>query len=93
MIDATIAQLDSLFAADRARQRESLARLQSIVSALDGSSSLTVDEHAEGSVWQERRREVTAPAEPYVPLPRRKTPGGRFGPAVVAKLRSEALGR
>lgn len=29
--------------------------------------------------------------QPFVPLPKRKTHGGGFGPAVVAKLRQEAL--
>lgn len=92
--DQTIAELDRLLQADAARKEGSLDLLRSAVRRLDGDllppaedTGAAVDERL-----QERRR-VTTSGEPFVPLPKRKTHGGRFGPAVIAKLRAEALRR
>jgi hypothetical protein len=91
--DETIQQLDHILQADRARKEGSLALLRSAVQRLDGSPSLPDVEPLVERYERRDRRGVTNPPEPFVPLPRRTTHGGRFGPAVVAKLRAEALGR
>jgi hypothetical protein len=92
MVDETIRQLDQLFQAERARREGSLALLRSVVQRLEGP--LTPDpEPLEQGGGRGAPRGVTTPAVPFVPLPQRTTPGGRWGPAVRAKLRSEALAK
>lgn len=92
--DETIRQLDHILQIERQRKEVSLGLLRSIVGRLDGGL-LPPDELAEGE-RDERigtRRRLTPAGEPFIPLPRRTTHGGRFGPAVRERLRAEALGR
>lgn len=89
--DATMAQLDQILQADRQRKEVSLGLLRSVVGALDGSAP-PLEDAGDGDEGRLPRR-VTATSVPFVPIPKRKTRGGQFGPAVLAKLRSEALSR
>lgn len=90
--DETMASLDQLLQADAARKEGPLALLRSAVSRLDGEP-LPPSEAPQGDPGLGHPRRLTPDEAPWVPLPRRKTHGGRFGPAVVAKLRAEALGK
>ena len=91
--DETNRLLDQLLQADAARRANSLDQLRAVAQRLDGSILPPVDDPVPQGDGRRARREVTAPAEPFVALPQRTTHGGRFGPAVAAKLRAEALRR
>jgi hypothetical protein len=88
--DATMAQLDQLLQADRDRKQGSLALLRSVVRDLD-----LVAPEDDDPVGRDEglRRGWTAPRTPFVPIPKRTTHGGRFGPAVMAKIRRQALAK
>lgn len=88
----TIAELDQLLQADAARKAESLALLRTVVRNLDGEL-LPPDEDPGAGDGRLVARRLTNDGEPFVPMPKRTTHGGRFGPAVVAKLRAQALRR
>lgn len=90
--DETIRQLDQIIQADAAKLASSLANLRAVGQRLDGPL-LPDPEPLEQGDGRHRPREVTAPREPFVPLPTRTTHGGRFGPAVRERLRAEALSR
>lgn len=92
MFDETFRQLEQLLQAEAARKEGILSLLRSAVRGLDGGL-IPADEPPGQGDEVARRRGVTAPAERFVPLPVRTTPGGRWGPAVAAKLRAEALRR
>lgn len=93
MFDETIRQLDQIFQAERARVDAHRQRSEADSRRLDGSL-LPPDEPPLGrDEGRGTRRGLTNPSEPFIPLPSRTTHGGRFGPAVRAKLRSEVLGR
>ena len=86
--DETISDLDQLFQADRARKEGSLALLRSAVQRLD------VVAPGDEPTDLTPSRGSTAPARsPFVPLPKRTTHGGNYGPALRAKLRAQALER
>lgn len=88
--DATMAQLDRLLQADRDRKQGALALLRAVVRDLDLAASEADDPLDRG---EGLRRGWTAPRTPFVPIPKRTTPGGRFGPAVMNKIRREALAK
>jgi hypothetical protein len=90
--DETIAQLDGLLQADRERKQGSLALLRSVVQGLEGAAP-PLDEPLEGGNEGRSLRGWTAPRDTFVPLPRRKTHGGNWGPAMRAKLRAQALAK
>jgi hypothetical protein len=86
-----MARLDQLLQAERQRKEVPLNLLRSVVKGLDGVLPSPDEPGADlGDVARPVRR-ATAPSRPYVALPRRTTHGGRFGPAVVAKMRARAL--
>ncbi len=89
--DETFRQLSDLLQAEAGRRESALRDLRSAVSRLDGGF-LPPDEPAERDEGGRARRMVQPPV-PFVPLPSRTTHGGRFGPAVRAKLIAEALRR
>lgn len=87
--EETMARLDGILGAEEERRRIGAAGLLAARSRLDAVGLLP-----DGPEPTERgvpdRRE-SAPRPRFAPLPRRTTHGGRFGPSVAAKLRSEAL--
>ena len=83
----TMADLDHILKADRDRKAGALALLQSVVDGLDGALLPPEDE----PVIERRGGVSPAASAPFTPMPRRTTHGGAFGPAVRAKLRSEAV--
>jgi hypothetical protein len=89
--DRTIAELDQLLQADAARKERSLGLLRSVVRNLDGGLLPPDEEPMVAGDGRPQRRGVMPAARPFVPMPKRTTHGGRFGPAVVAKLRERAL--
>lgn len=89
--ERTIAELDQLLQAEAARKEGSLGLLRSVVRNLDGSLLPSDEEPVAGDGRPGHRRGVMPAAPPFVPMPKRTTHGGRFGPAVVAKLRERAL--
>lgn len=94
--DETIASLDRLFQAESARRSDGRRALEAIVARLDAVSLAEPDETPlaprEGSRDERGRRSVVGPdPAPFVPLPRRTTHGGPFGPKVREKLTAEAL--
>ncbi len=94
-IDETIAQLDALHAAGRARRADFLGQLKAVVAGLDAPG---LPDEPEPTVERpqrddERRRPARGSfEEPYIRLPERTTEGGPYGPQVRAKLRRIALG-
>lgn len=88
-IDDTIADLDRLRQTDRARKSHWLERLQRSVDDL-GIGTPPEPESGEG---QERGRIEHPAGIPFLPLPRRNTPGGNFGPAVRDQIRLDQLAK
>lgn len=89
VIERTLDDLSRILRAESERKALPLASLRETVARLDLGSPPEVEQ---GTAPPPALRRVTAP-ERWVPLPRRTTHGGRFGPAVAAKLRAEALNR
>lgn len=89
--DRTIAELDALLKADATRRSDALQQLRSVVKGLDGGLLPPDDDPMRAGGERLGHRRDLPPARPFVPMPQRKTHGGRFGPAVVAKLRDRAL--
>ena len=89
--DETFRQLDQIVQAERARVENDRLRFAADTQRLDGSLLPPDETLIERDEGRRSRRGLTSPGEPFVPLPSRTTHGGRFGPAVRAKLRSEAL--
>lgn len=89
--DATMAQLDQILQADRQRKEGSLALLRSAVQALEGPPAPW--EPSGGDEAVAPRRTATPERMPFVPMPKRTTHGGRFGPTVVARIRAAALAK
>jgi hypothetical protein len=89
--DETIAQLDQIFQTERQRKERPLTLLRAVVMGLDGDSH--PPEPGDGDVVVSQRRATAPLGTPYVPIPKRTTHGGRYGPAVIAKFRARALAR
>jgi hypothetical protein len=95
--DETVAELDRLNQKAQAQRAPSLRRLEAQVARLDVGPGTVDDEPSSPPPRSERdgdRPRVTADRPdpvPFVPLPRRNTPGGPWGPAMVEKLTSIAL--
>lgn len=95
--DETIAQLDQLHAADRARRVDLMAQQRAIVARLDQFGPPDEETGIEAPAARRDRDELRRPSAPRsaeegVQLPQRRTPGGPFGPQVRAKLERIALG-
>jgi hypothetical protein len=88
--DETVARLDALFLADRARRSASAEFLTTAVARL-GEASEPWREEVVAPPPATRRDAPPPPAMlPAVSLPERTTHGGPFGPKVRAKLIAEA---
>ena len=92
MFDETYRQLDQLLQAEAARVSRDRQRAEADSQRINGGL-LPPDEPLMERDEGRNRRGVTYPREPFVPLPSRTTHGGRWGPAMRAKLRAEALRR
>jgi uncharacterized membrane protein YccC len=86
-IDETVAALDYLHRPAQERRARHLDDLRAVVAGLDGGMGTD----AEADEGQVRERPMRSPGSPYLPLPRRNTPGGQFGPVVREKIREQAL--
>jgi hypothetical protein len=95
--DETIAQLDLLHQSNRNRALTARQALDATVARL-GESSVPFMEPDDpqppyGSARERSHPTATEPSLPFVPLPRRTTHGGDWGPAMRAKLTAEALAK
>jgi uncharacterized coiled-coil protein SlyX len=94
--DETIAKLDALFAAQRARREKASIELAALTARLGDSTEPWAEPSmpptsplgAPSSRSSERRGHEPMP---FVPLPERTSHGGGFGPRVRNKLIAEAL--
>jgi hypothetical protein len=99
-VEETVAQLNDLFARDRQRRAESVARTRYIAVGLDSVGSGTDDVEPGASPPRSGGRGVRSagvgPAPdpaPFVALPRITGGSGPFGPKVRAKLTAELLAK
>lgn len=95
-VDTAAAQLSALVARQAADKEAWLEKLRQHVRGLDDSagdlSSTSPGEiEGQGAEPQGQRFRPPQPQPEWKP-PQRRTHGGNFGPAVMAKLRREALG-
>lgn len=95
--DETIAQLDLLHQSIRNRALTARQALDATVARLGESSAPFVEpgdpQPPSGGTAPPRNGAVAEPSLPFVPLPRRTTHGGDWGPAMRAKLTAEALAK
>lgn len=90
--------LNELLEKDRTRRSVDLEKLRASAARLDALYSVSeatepVVEAPRASYGPTAARPEPQAEVPFVPLPRRTTHGGNFGPAVRAKLIAEALER
>lgn len=95
-VDETIERLNGLHLAERNRRRDGGRNLEAVVARLDAAVPVQLDDEPESRTPRERderstRSVVDPDPAPFVPLPRRTTHGGAYGPAVRAKLTAIAL--
>ena len=95
-VEETSAELDSLFAADRMKRAVALAEFEAYLRRLDEATALDPPPAHDPQVFRSGvPSSLPGPEDepedvPWVPLPRRTTHGGDFGPRVREKLIAEA---
>lgn len=88
--DETIEAFDRLQQSTLLRRSHDLQRLESVAAGLNGA----YQDEPEAPLTRERREDrpaTGAAPEPFIPLPKRTTHGGPFGPKVAAIITAEIV--